>query len=59
MDEQGTALAELTSALESQRMEMDNRLTEQQQQYEMQINDLLNKLSEKETDDVNPAYTAK
>lgn len=50
---------EMTSALESQRMEMDNRLTEQQQQYEMQINDLLNKLSEQEVDNSSVAQSTK
>ena len=44
---------ELEASLESQGRELDNRLTEQQQQYEAEINSLLVKISEKENVEPN------
>lgn len=46
-------VSELESSLSSQSRQLDNRLTEQQQQYEAEINDLLVKISEKENVEPN------
>lgn len=43
----------MESTIDSYQIELDNKLTEQQQQYEMQINDLLQKISEKENEEPN------
>lgn len=48
LDEQSRLVTEMESALESQARELDNRLTGQQQQYESEINSLLQKISEKD-----------
>lgn len=51
LDEQNRLVMEMEASLESQARELDNRLTEQQQQYESEINSLLQKISEKENSD--------
>ena len=51
LDEQNRLVMEMEASLESQARELDNRLTEQQQQYESEINSLLQKISEKDNAD--------
>ena len=48
LEEQSNMIAEMESALEAMNTDLDRRLTEQQQQYEDQINTLLQKISEKD-----------
>ena len=51
LDEQNVLVMEMEASLESQARELDNRLTEQQQQYESEISSLLQKISEKDNAD--------
>lgn len=53
LDEQNKLVSEMESSLESQARELDNRLTEQQQQYESEISTLLQKISERESVEPN------
>ncbi|XP_067928518.1 kinesin-like protein KIF27 [Watersipora subatra] len=53
LEDQSKLVLELEASLESQVREVDNRLTEQQQQYELEINSLLQKISEKENVEPN------
>ena len=53
LEEQSRIVSELESSLETQARELDNRLTEQQQLYESEINSLLVKISEKENVEPN------